>query len=416
MDKKLFEYVPEEAPGLGLNAVIKIFGVGSGGVNAVDTMIESGVDGVDYIVANTDAQDLLKSKCETKLVLGMNLTKGLGAGNDPAKGREAALEDKSKIAEFLKGADMVFLATSLGGGTGTGSTPVIAEICKSLGILTVAVVTLPFSDEGQKKMETALEGLEKMKSFVDAYVVIPNDKLNIFEDENITLKAGLKMIDRVLCDSVAGIVELITRPGHINRDINDVKTVLSEKGQCILGIGEAAGEGRALKAVEAALANPLLKGTPIHGAEKVLVNIVGKNITLKERSIVMNFIKEIADKNAQTFFGYADEEAMGDVLKVTIIAAGLGKAIDVSVCHPSFYEMKEFESKSELMNEHEEGFKRYPRGNFSDRPVFERIHAKSGNRMVNEISPSGNSGRTDEQKIEIPTFMRKSDKGEKIDL
>ncbi|MBM4386414.1 MAG: cell division protein FtsZ, partial [Deltaproteobacteria bacterium] len=300
MDKKFFEYVPEETSGLGLKAVIKICGVGSGGVNAVDSMIENGVDGVDYVVANTDAQDLLKSKCGIKLVLGMNLTRGLGAGNDPTKGREAALEDKSKITEFLKGADMVFLATSLGGGTGTGSTPVIAEICKSLGILTVAVVTLPFSDEGQRKMDTAQEGLEKMKTFVDAYVVIPNDKLNIFEDENITLKAGLKMIDRVLCDSVTGIVELITRPGHINRDINDVKTVLSEKGQCIMGIGEAAGEGRALRAVEAALANPLLKGTPIHGAEKVLVNIVGRDVTLKERNIVMNFIREIADKNAQT--------------------------------------------------------------------------------------------------------------------
>jgi len=183
-----------------------------------------------------------------------------------------------------------------------------------------------------------------------------------------------------------------------------------------MGIGEAAGEGRALRAVEAALANPLLKGTPIHGAEKVLVNIVGRDVTLKERNIVMNFIREIADKNAQTFFGYADEEAMGEVLKVTIIATGLGKAIDVSACHPSLYDTREFESKSELVNEHAEGYKKYPRVTFSDRPVFERIHAKSGNRMVNEISSGGNSGRTDEQKIETPAFMRKSDNGEKIEL
>jgi len=303
-------------------AIIKVVGIGSGGVNAVNTMIAAKVTGVDYIAINTDAQSLKQSMAETIIVL--NGTRGRGAGGDPGRGREAAIQERHKIEEALKGADMVVIATGLGGGTGTGATAVVAEIAKAMGILTVAVVTLPFSWEGEDKMRVALEGLAAIKKSVDAYVIIPNDKMMKVAPKGVPMRKAMQMIDQVLCESVGGVVDLITRPGYINRDFEDVRAVLENRGLCVMGTGVGDGPERALKAVMGALNNPLLEDTPVEGAKYILVNIVqSEDGTPEENGLVMSKIKECIANGGRISFGLAFDDSLGDKMRVSIIASGL---------------------------------------------------------------------------------------------
>lgn len=306
-----------------LGAVIKIVGVGSGGVNAVNTMMAAKVTGVDYIAMNTDVQSLQLSSADIKLELA-GPTKGRGAGGDPAKGREAAVQEKQRIEEFLKGADMCVIATGLGGGTGTGATPVVGEIARNMGILTVAVVTLPFNWEGPTKARRAIEGLDVLKQSVDAYVVIPNDKMKKVTPKGLPTFKAFQLIDQVLCDSVTGVVELITRPGYINRDFEDVRAVLEACGLCVMGVGVGEGEERAMDAVSKALYNPLLEDTPIEGARHILVNVVqGPDGTPDENELIMQKINECMAADGNVSFGLAFDEKLGERVKVTIIASGM---------------------------------------------------------------------------------------------
>ncbi|MBM4398509.1 MAG: cell division protein FtsZ [Deltaproteobacteria bacterium] len=311
-------------------AVIKIVGVGSGGVNAVNTMIAQKVCGVEYIAMNTDIQSLEQSAAET--VIELNGTKGRGAGGDPGKGRESAIQERHRIAAALKGAHMVIVATGLGGGTGTGASPVVADLAKAAGILTVAVVTLPFSWEGDEKMRIALEGLEAMKKAVDAYVIIPNDKMMKVAPQGLSMRKSIQLIDQVLCASVGGGVDLITRPGYINRDFEDVRAVLANCGLCVMGTGVGEGPERALQAVTAALNNPLLEETPVDGARSVLVNIVQSDDGMpQENALVMAKVKECIAVGGRISFGLAFDDKLGDKVKVSIIASGMD---DIEVVDP----------------------------------------------------------------------------------
>ncbi len=314
-----------------MGAVIKVVGIGSGGVNAVNTMLATNIEGVEYIAMNSDFQHLGMSRAEICIELG-GATKGRGAGGDPNKGREAAIQERAKIEEYLRGADMVVLATGLGGGTGTGATPVVAELARSMGILTVAVVTLPFSWEGRSKMRRAMEGLEVLRAAVDAYVVIPNEKIKKLADKGLTSLKAFAMVDQVLCDSMTGLVELITHPGYINRDFEDVKTVLAACGLCVMGTGTGGGENRALDAVNRAISNPLLEDTPIEGARHVLINIIqGLDGTVDEQEQIMERINECMAQEGEISYGLAFDEKMGDQVKVTIIASGMG---DIEMVDP----------------------------------------------------------------------------------
>jgi cell division protein FtsZ len=304
-------------------AVIKIVGVGSGGGNAINSMIDHKVAGVQYVAINTDLQALRQSRAEVRILL-KGPTKGRGAGGDPQVAKEAAVADRQRLDLLLEGTDMVVLATGLGGGTGTGATPVIAEIARSKGILTVAVVTLPFAWEGRAKGQKAWDGLEALRKVVDAYIVIPNDKLSRVAPENLPTMQAFQMIDQVLCDSVTGVVDLISRPGFINRDFRDVKAVLSGCGQCVMGTGVASGEGRALTALTQAISNPLLEDTPIDGARSILVNVVqGPDGTNAENGLIGERVNELLAADGNLTFGLAFDESLGDRIKVTVIASGL---------------------------------------------------------------------------------------------
>jgi len=304
-------------------AVIKIVGVGSGGGNAVNTMIEHKVPGVQYVAVNTDLQALRQSKAEMRVLL-KGPTKGRGAGGDPLVGKEAAVADRQRLDAILEATDMIVLATGLGGGTGTGASPVIAEIARSKGILTVAVVTMPFAWEGRAKGQKAWDGLEALRKVVDAYIVIPNDKLTRVAPENLPTMKAFQMIDQVLCDSVTGVVDLISRPGFINRDFRDVRAVLSGCGQCVMGTGVASGDGRALAALEQAISNPLLEDTPIDGARAILVNVVqGPDGTNAENALIGERVDKLVAGDGMSTFGLAFDESLGDRIKVTVIASGL---------------------------------------------------------------------------------------------
>ncbi len=325
-------------------AVIKIVGVGSGGVNAVNTMIAGKVSGVEFIAMNTDIQHLEQSQAEVTIDLS-GPTRGRGAGGDPLKGREAAIQERHRIEEFLKGADMVVVATGLGGGTGTGASPVVGEVARSMGILTVAIVTLPFTWEGDSKMQTAVEGLDAIKKSVDAYIIIPTDKMMKIAPKGLPTRKALQLVDQVLCDSVSGVVDLITRPGYINRDFEDVRAVLANCGLCVMGTGTGEGEERALDAVTKALNNPLLEETPVDGARNILVNIVQSDDgTPDEAAFIMSKVKECLAVGGRISFGLAFDEKLGDRVKVSIIASGMDDieqvdpraAVEVSPVETSF--------------------------------------------------------------------------------
>lgn len=308
------------------NAVIKVFGVGGGGGNAVEHMAgNSSIDGVDFICANTDSQALNNLTSKTLLQLGTGVTKGLGAGAHPEIGRQAAMEDKDRIAEVLKGADMVFITAGMGGGTGTGAAPVVAQIAKDLGILTVAVVTKPFPFEGKKRARIADSGLEELSQHVDSLITIPNEKLLAVLGEQTSLIEAFAAANAVLEGAVKGIAELIVNPGMMNVDFADIRTVMSEMGMAMMSSGEASGENRAYEAVQAALHSKLLEDINLQGAKGILVNITaGPNLSLGEFSTVGDTIEDFASENATVVTGTVIDENLGDTLRVTIVATGIG--------------------------------------------------------------------------------------------
>jgi len=309
------------------NAVIKVVGVGGGGGNAVKHMIASQVEGVDFICANTDAQALTDIESKTVLQLGSGITKGLGAGANPEVGREAALEDCDRIEEVLRGADMVFITAGMGGGTGTGGAPVVAEVAKKLGILTVAVVTKPFPFEGKKRLAVAEQGIKELQQHVDSLITIPNEKLLAVLGKNTSLLNAFKAANDVLLGAVQGIADLIIRPGMINVDFADVRTVMSEMGAAMMGTGIARGDNRAREAAEAAIRSPLLEDVNLQGARGILVNITaGLDLSLGEFSEVGDTIEEFASENATVVVGTVIDPEMRDELKVTVVATGLGVA------------------------------------------------------------------------------------------
>lgn len=309
------------------NAVIKVIGVGGGGGNAVEHMVTQNIEGVDFICANTDAQALKRLSAKTTIQLGHDMTKGLGAGANPEIGREAALEDRDRLVEVIDGADMLFITAGMGGGTGTGGAPVIAQIAKEMGILTVAVVTKPFPFEGNKRTTVADEGIEELRQYVDSLITIPNEKLLAVLGKEMSLLNAFKEANNVLLGAVQGIAELITRPGLINVDFADVRTVMSEMGMAMMGTGIASGEGRARQASEAAISSPLLEDVNISGARGILVNVTaGMDMTIGEFDEVGNAIKEFASEGATVVIGTAIDPEMEGELRVTLVATGLGQS------------------------------------------------------------------------------------------
>ncbi|OAZ92545.1 cell division protein FtsZ [Halomonas sp. G11] len=317
----MFELV-DSAPSS--SAVIKVVGVGGGGGNAVNHMVESNIEGVEFICANTDAQALKRVSAKTVLQLGGEITKGLGAGANPDVGRQAAMEDRERIAELLNGADMVFITAGMGGGTGTGGAPVVAQVAKELGILTVAVVTRPFPFEGPKRMRAAEEGMKELSEHVDSLITIPNEKLLSVLGKNATLLTAFSAANDVLLGAVQGIAELITSPGIINVDFADVRTVMSEMGMAMMGTGGATGENRAREAAEKAIRSPLLEDIDLHGARGILVNITaGPDLSIGEFNDVGATVQEFASQEATIVVGTSIDMEMSDELRVTVVAAGL---------------------------------------------------------------------------------------------
>ena len=306
------------------SAVIKVIGVGGGGGNAVSHMVTAGIEGVDFICINTDAQALKASKIKTSLQIGSNITKGLGAGADPEIGRQAAMEDRDRIVELIEGCDMLFITAGMGGGTGTGAAPVVAQVAREMGILTVAVVTKPFNMEGGKRSHVADHGISELTKNVDSLITIPNQRLLTVLGPATTLLDAFKAANQVLQGAVQGIAELITRPGLINVDYADVRTVMSETGMAMMGSGSASGEGRARQAAEAAVSSPLLEDINLAGAHGVLVNVTaGLDLSIGEFEEVGNIVKEYASEDATVVVGTVIDPEMTNQLRVTVVATGL---------------------------------------------------------------------------------------------
>ena len=315
-------------------AKIRVMGVGGGGGNAVNRMIAASVAGIEFIVANTDCQALRSSRAPLKLQLGMKLTKGLGAGANPEVGKSAAVEDREQILEALEGADMVFITTGLGGGTGTGAAPIIAQLARDSGALVVAVVTKPFAFEGRRRRAQADEGLAALRQVVDTVITIPNDKLLHTVEKGTPLAEAFQMADDILRQAVQGISDLITVPGEINLDFADVKTIMSGMGMALMGTGIAEGERRAVEAAQRAISSPLLEDTSIHGARGVLINITGgEDMSLHEVSEAAHIIQEASDADANIIFGTVIDRGMQGRVKVTVIATGF-HGDDLRAHHP----------------------------------------------------------------------------------
>lgn len=313
------------------NAIIKVIGVGGGGCNALEHMLNENIKCVHFIAANTDAQALKNSRAPTVLQLGEEITKGLGAGANPEIGRRAAEEDSERIREVLEGSDMVFITAGMGGGTGTGGAPVIAEIAKEMGILTVAVVTKPFAFEGRQRMRSAEQGIASLGQHVDSLITIPNNKLLTVLGKNMSLINAFKAANNVLLGAVQGIAELITRPGLINVDFADVRTVMSEMGMAMMGTGKASGENRARQAAEAAISSPLLEDVNLHGAKGVLVNITaGLDMSIGEFEEVGEVVKAFTSEGATVVVGTVIDPEIVDELRVTVVVTGLGNQFDSS--------------------------------------------------------------------------------------
>ncbi|MEY2168343.1 MULTISPECIES: cell division protein FtsZ [unclassified Rhodanobacter] len=319
----MFELIEKLAP----NAVIKVIGVGGGGGNAVAHMINANIEGVEFVVANTDAQAMTSCNSRTHLQLGSNVTKGLGAGANPEVGRQAALEDRERIEAMLEGADMVFITAGMGGGTGTGAAPVVAQLAKEKGILTVAVVTKPFPFEGRRRMQVAMKGIEDLSQHVDSLITVPNEKLLSVLGREVTLINAFKAANNVLQGAVQGIADLITAPGLINVDFADVRTVMSEMGLAMMGTGTASGDDRAQAAAEEAIKNPLLEDVNLNGACGILVNVTaGPNLTMREFDEIGRIIHDFASEDATVVIGTSLDAELKDEVRVTVVATGLNRA------------------------------------------------------------------------------------------
>jgi cell division protein FtsZ len=317
-------------------AVIKVVGVGGGGGNAVTHMVNSGIEGVDFVCINTDAQALKHSKVKTSLQIGSNITKGLGAGADPEVGRQAAMEDRDRIIELIEGSDMIFITAGMGGGTGTGAAPIVAQVAKELGILTVAVVTKPFEMEGNKRTSLAEQGINELHKYVDSLITIPNQKLLTVLGGDMTLLDAFKTANQVLQGAVQGIAELITRPGMINVDFADVRTVMAETGMAMMGSGHATGEGRAKAAAEAAISSPLLEDVNLSGAHGLLINVTaGMDLRTSEFHLVGETVKQFASDDATVVVGYVIDPEMTDQIRVTVVATGIGRAVAKAMPQPT---------------------------------------------------------------------------------
>jgi len=321
----MFEFMDSVAQ----DAVIKVLGVGGGGGNAVQHMVTSGIDGVDFICANTDAQALTKMSGAKSLQIGCNITKGLGAGATPEVGQQAALEDRELIQEAISNTDMLFVTAGMGGGTGTGAAPIVAQVAREMGILVVGVVTKPFTFEGPSRMKIAMQGIKELTQNVDSLITIPNDKLLDVYGRDFDLMHAFNGANDVLCGAVQGITELITNPGVINVDFADVRTVMSKMGMGMMGSGKSSGENRALEAANAAIASPLLEDVNLSGARGILVNVTGANMTLGEFQDIGAVISEFASEDATVVMGTAIDEALDEELRVTVVATGLGGSAGV---------------------------------------------------------------------------------------
>jgi cell division protein FtsZ len=369
------------------NAVIKVIGVGGGGGNAVQHMVDRSVTGVDFICANTDAQALQGLGARTILQLGESLTKGLGAGADPEVGRDAAEEDAEKIREVLDGADMVFITAGMGGGTGTGAAPVVAEIAKGLGILTVAVVTKPFTFEMRKRMKVAEAGIDALARSVDSLITIPNEKLLSIMGEDTPLVDAFAAVDDVLLNAVQGIADLIIRPGKINVDFADVKTVMKEMGTAMMGSGAARGDNRARTAAEAAIRSPLLEDIDFTGARGILVNIAaGMDISLGEFSEVGATIEEFASENATVVIGTVIDTDMEDEMRVTVVATGIGDEMDkpAKVIDNTIQKKVAGDGKTDYAD--------------FDQPTYKRLSGQTGQAPVSDA---------DMEFLDVPAFLRR---------
>jgi len=316
-------------------AVIKVVGIGGGGVNAINRMIDVGLKGVEFIAINTDAQHLLMSDADVKLDIGRKSTKGLGAGASPERGREAVLDHVDDIEEALRGADMVFVTAGEGGGTGTGGAPIVAKIARELGALTIGVVTRPFSFEGKVRAKQADEGIDELRAEVDTLIVIPNDRLLAISDRSITAVEAFKSADQVLLSGVQGITEIITQPGLINLDFADVKSIMTDAGSALMGIGSARGENRAVRAAELAISSPLLEAS-IDGAMGVLLSVAGgSDLGLFEINEACELVQAAAHPDAKIIFGTTIDDALGDEVRITVIAAGFDGGAPKKVSMPS---------------------------------------------------------------------------------
>lgn len=386
------------------NAVIKVIGVGGGGGNAVQHMVDENIDGVEFICANTDAQALKASNAKIHIQLGDELTKGLGAGANPQIGREAAEEDRDHIREILSGADMVFITAGMGGGTGTGAAPVVAEIAKELGILTVAVVTKPFSFEGKQRALAAEDGIRRLAEHVDSLITIPNNKLLSVLGKNISLLNAFKAANNVLLGAVKGISDLITRPGLINVDFADVRTVMSEMGMAMMGTGSAVGEQRARQAAEAAIASPLLEDVNFSGARGILVNITaGLDMSIGEFEEVGDVVKEFISDDATVVVGTVIDPEMTQEMRVTVIVTGLGDARQRQGQHAA----AQSGHRSRLMDTTRSD------GSFDyhqlDRPAVIRKQAQASSQHVAAPIKHANEGVADVDYLDIPAFLRRQE-------
>ncbi|MDT8450625.1 MAG: cell division protein FtsZ [Wenzhouxiangellaceae bacterium] len=379
-----FELVENYTP----SAKIKVLGIGGGGGNAVNQMVQASIEGVEFISINTDAQALKSFAGKSTLQIGSSVTKGLGAGANPEVGRQAALEDRDRICEILDGSDMVFITAGMGGGTGTGAAPVIAQTAKEMGILTVAVVTKPFPFEGQRRLGVAQQGIDELGHHVDSLITIPNAKLLSVLGPDITLLNAFKAANQVLSGAVQGIAELITRPGLINVDFADVRTVMSEMGMAMMGSGSATGQDRALMAAQSAIGSPLLEDVNLSGACGILVNVTaGMNLSMKEFEEVGTTIADLASEDASVVMGTVIDPDMNDEIRVTVVATGLGQ--------------KRARQKEKPM--------KIVRTGTDDRPVFtedEEAETAAGSAPRRDARGRGEAEQKEFEYLDIPAFLR----------
>ncbi|MFY2763347.1 cell division protein FtsZ [Arenimonas sp. MALMAid1274] len=401
-----FELIEKLAP----NAVIKVIGVGGGGGNAVAHMVNAGVEGVEFITANTDAQAIKQCGAKLQLQLGGNVTKGLGAGANPEVGRQAALEDRERIVEALEGADMVFITAGMGGGTGTGAAPVVAQLAKEMGILTVAVITKPFPFEGRRRMQVALKGIEELSHHCDSLITIPNEKLITVLGRQATMVQAFRAANDVLLGAVKGIADLIVSPGLINVDFADVRTVMSEMGLAMMGTGVARGDDRAQAAAEAAISNPLLDEVNLSGANGVLVNITaGPDFTMAEFDEIGRTIEDFASEDATVVIGTSLDPDMQDEVRVTVVATGLNRGAVRQVA-PRAPEKEAYRAPVKLVRNASTGQVDYDAmANVTAAPSAGHLGLRAG-RAHEAAAPAASAlsdVSTDHSYLDIPAFLRR---------